>query len=358
MQAALAPDGAAAAAALLAAEGPPRVDAKELEGITLLRRRRGLARLDMGPFAVAYALVTAALLYNAINGRWWVHAARMRARARRRARAAAAPACSHRGWTPRQPGRARRRRCWPPSAAHCPRRRAAAAAGAHAAVAGAPNPARPAGARPPSRRAFTFLSYGLGAAAAAHVLAVLFTVWSVDWKALATCARVARLADAELVKVRRLGGSQSAGGGLLAALMPQAREARHGGCVRAHPPAMRHVGEAAAACSRCTRACRCPPLGGARQVLWQQGDRAGHGAHPGAAGAGPGSLIAAGRGLAPQASAAATSPRAPHPRLPSRSRPSFPPPPPTPPARRRGGGVGAADHRRQQGLGGRGGGVV
>jgi hypothetical protein len=51
-------------------KGPCTVDAKEIEEVVLLRRRMGVARLDLGPFLAAYALTTAALLYNAIQGQW------------------------------------------------------------------------------------------------------------------------------------------------------------------------------------------------------------------------------------------------------------------------------------------------
>lgn len=64
-----------AEAALIAAQlrgGPPKVDAKELEGIVLLRRRRGFSRLDIGPFVVGYASITAALVYYAITQHWCV----------------------------------------------------------------------------------------------------------------------------------------------------------------------------------------------------------------------------------------------------------------------------------------------
>lgn len=54
------------------AAGTPRVEAKEVEGLTLLQRRRGLARLDLGPFALAYAVATLGLLAYAISGHWWV----------------------------------------------------------------------------------------------------------------------------------------------------------------------------------------------------------------------------------------------------------------------------------------------
>lgn len=48
----------------------PKVEAKELEGVVLLRKRRGLERLDMSPFALLYALITAALMSQAIGGHW------------------------------------------------------------------------------------------------------------------------------------------------------------------------------------------------------------------------------------------------------------------------------------------------
>lgn len=59
------------------------------------------------------------------------------------------------------------------------------------------------------RRVFTLLSYALGATGAAHVLTLLFTVWSVDWKAFVQCRRVALLSEAELVKVRSRSRGQS-----------------------------------------------------------------------------------------------------------------------------------------------------
>jgi hypothetical protein len=49
---------------------PVKVDAKEVEEIVLLRKRIGFSRLDLGPFLVAYALVTAALVNYAIAGQW------------------------------------------------------------------------------------------------------------------------------------------------------------------------------------------------------------------------------------------------------------------------------------------------
>ena len=48
----------------------PTVEAKEVEGIVLLKRRQGLARLDLGPFAVLYALITLQLVYRAATGQW------------------------------------------------------------------------------------------------------------------------------------------------------------------------------------------------------------------------------------------------------------------------------------------------
>lgn len=64
-------NGAAHLAELLRELPPnPTVEAKELESIVLLKRRQGLSRLDMGPFAVLYALITLQLLYSAINGQW------------------------------------------------------------------------------------------------------------------------------------------------------------------------------------------------------------------------------------------------------------------------------------------------
>jgi hypothetical protein len=143
--------------------GQPRVDAKELEGIALLRRRRGLARLDMGPFVVGYALITAALIYHAIAGQWW--------------------ACSRLG----------RQQRLPTAPAHAARRMRATR------LAARPPLPRPPG--PAPRRTFTLLSYGLGAAAALHVLALLFTVWSVDFRAAVTCSRAGGVGDADLVKV-------------------------------------------------------------------------------------------------------------------------------------------------------------
>lgn len=55
------------------------------------------------------------------------------------------------------------------------------------------------------RRVFTFLSYGLGVLGVLHVLSLLFTVWSIDWKAIVTCKPVKQLSEAELVKVNILG---------------------------------------------------------------------------------------------------------------------------------------------------------
>jgi hypothetical protein len=69
-----------------------------------------------------------------------------------------------------------------------------------------------------TRRVFTYLSYSLGAVGVAHVLALLFTVWSVNWKATAGYARVDQLAQAEFVKAsfcKEAGKAwESASGGL------------------------------------------------------------------------------------------------------------------------------------------------
>ena len=71
MAAAVASNGASQITALLqGADKPPTVEAKELEGVVLLRRRRGLERLDMAPFALLYALTTMSLLSYAISGQW------------------------------------------------------------------------------------------------------------------------------------------------------------------------------------------------------------------------------------------------------------------------------------------------
>lgn len=48
----------------------PKVDAKELDSIVLLKRRQGLSRLDLGPFAVLYGLITLQLAYTAITAQW------------------------------------------------------------------------------------------------------------------------------------------------------------------------------------------------------------------------------------------------------------------------------------------------
>lgn len=61
-------------------KGPVKVEAKEVEEITLLRRRIGMARLDMGPFLVAYAMITLALVYHAAVGQWCAAALRRRLR--------------------------------------------------------------------------------------------------------------------------------------------------------------------------------------------------------------------------------------------------------------------------------------
>jgi hypothetical protein len=74
--------------------------------------------------------------------------------------------------------------------------------------------------RPPhanlGRRAFTFLSYGLAVEALLHVLAVLFTVWSVDWKATALYVGVQQLAQAEYIKVRPPFACMAHGAGCMA----------------------------------------------------------------------------------------------------------------------------------------------
>ncbi len=64
----------------LRAQPAPTVDAKEVESLVLLRRRRGLGRLDMGPFALIYGAITLGLLLNAIAGNWCGGGARAAAR--------------------------------------------------------------------------------------------------------------------------------------------------------------------------------------------------------------------------------------------------------------------------------------
>lgn len=51
------------------------------------------------------------------------------------------------------------------------------------------------------RTSFTWTSYGLGICGILHVLAFLFTHWSVKFKAFVCCARVKDLDDAETVLV-------------------------------------------------------------------------------------------------------------------------------------------------------------